>query len=460
MAPAWRRSRSRRELTPRRRPATASAPSAAAAGRAERCADSRSERICAPWRGLDFVHGGSPVNRGGPPLPSRPAGPSRIVICGAGAIGASVAWVLAGRGAPPVVDPARPAAAASGRASGFLASDWSAGTPLDALSRASFDLHREIAAELGAERLGYRPMQALMTAAADEEDLERYRRLPNPDWLDGNVVAHEDIGGAATTAQVNPLRFTSALIETAVERGAELRTGVVDGLAFNGRTVRSAQSLWTATCALPTSSCSPSGPGPARRSAGSPCPRCSAPAAPASCWAPRRPPRPRSASSSGATGRAHHRDRTRAPASLVYVAGHPEHGTLPDDPGEIVPDRRGLRGAPPGGGRCARPCRDAEIVSRIGLLPAADRGRGPPDRPRPGAPGAFLATGHASWGILNARRHRPDDREMILDGGSTRSTRRRFALSACPPGASEARRGRSWCRHVGDCREPRPTPPR
>src|SRR5262245_31437769 len=131
-------------------------------------------------------------------------GPGRIVICGAGAMGSSTAYFLTKRGARPlVIDRARPAAAASGKAAGFLALDWNAGTPLDDLARASFALHREIAEELGPERLGYRPMAALMTAAADEADLERYRRLPNPDWLDGNVVAHEVIGGPETTAQVN-----------------------------------------------------------------------------------------------------------------------------------------------------------------------------------------------------------------------------------------------------------------
>jgi glycine/D-amino acid oxidase-like deaminating enzyme len=135
--------------------------------------------------------------------------PSRIVICGAGVVGASVARALARRGARPlVVDRAGTAAAASGKASGLLALDWSAGTPLDAISRAGFAMHRELADELGAARIGYRPTDALMTAAADAEDLEPYRRLPNPAWLDGNVVAHEVIGAPGTTAQVIPRAFT------------------------------------------------------------------------------------------------------------------------------------------------------------------------------------------------------------------------------------------------------------
>src|SRR5688572_17519143 len=108
-----------------------------------------------------------------------------VVVCGAGAIGASVAWFLAKRGAAPVVvDRARPGAAASGKAAGFLAEDWSAGTPLDGLMRASFALHAEIAAELGAGRLGYRPTDAVMVAASDGGSVEPYRRLDSPPWLD------------------------------------------------------------------------------------------------------------------------------------------------------------------------------------------------------------------------------------------------------------------------------------
>ena len=161
-------------------------------------------------------------------------GPSRIVICGAGVIGASVARALARRGARPlVVNRAGTAAAASGKASGFLALDWSAGTPLDAISRAGFAMHRELAGELGAERIGYRPTDALMTAAADAEDLERHRRLPNPAWLDGHVVAHEVIGAPGTTAQVDPRAFTDAVMEDALAHGADLLVGVVEGMRFH-----------------------------------------------------------------------------------------------------------------------------------------------------------------------------------------------------------------------------------
>jgi glycine/D-amino acid oxidase-like deaminating enzyme len=66
----------------------------------------------------------------------------RVVVCGGGVIGASTAYFLSRRGIDViVVERTEVAAAASGKAGGFLARDWCAGSPLDALARRSFHLH-------------------------------------------------------------------------------------------------------------------------------------------------------------------------------------------------------------------------------------------------------------------------------------------------------------------------------
>src|ERR1700744_6784255 len=79
-------------------------------------------------------------------------GAMRVVICGGGVIGACTAYFLSRRGVEViVVERTGVANAASGKAGGFLALDWCAGTPLDALAQRSFELHATLASELAGD---------------------------------------------------------------------------------------------------------------------------------------------------------------------------------------------------------------------------------------------------------------------------------------------------------------------
>ena len=111
--------------------------------------------------------------------------PRTVVVCGAGVIGASVAYFLARRGvAVTVVERSGVACAASGKSGGFLALDWCDGSPLEELARASFALHAELARELGTD-YGYRRMDTFMMAARERGTPAGGHRVEAPRWIDG-----------------------------------------------------------------------------------------------------------------------------------------------------------------------------------------------------------------------------------------------------------------------------------
>jgi glycine/D-amino acid oxidase-like deaminating enzyme len=162
-----------------------------------------------------------------------------IVICGGGVIGACTAYFLRRRGVDvTIVERAGVANAASGKAGGFLASDWCAGTPLDALARRSFLLHSRLPGEIQGD-WGHRPMSAYAGFVAREHEARR-RVQPKLDWLSDSVVITERIGTPRTTAIVHPAKFTQAVMRAAIEQGAQLRSARMTGIArrANGTSVR------------------------------------------------------------------------------------------------------------------------------------------------------------------------------------------------------------------------------
>jgi glycine/D-amino acid oxidase-like deaminating enzyme len=153
----------------------------------------------------------------------------RVVICGGGVIGACTAYFLSRRGVEVIaVERTEVAAAASGKAGGFLAFDWCAGTPLDALARRSFELHAALASEVAGD-WGYRPMTAYSGFVAPGRDARRH--APSGlDWLADGVTIAGRIGTEETTAIVHPKKFTSAMMAAAERNGAELRPGRITGM--------------------------------------------------------------------------------------------------------------------------------------------------------------------------------------------------------------------------------------
>jgi glycine/D-amino acid oxidase-like deaminating enzyme len=153
----------------------------------------------------------------------------RVVICGGGVIGACTAYFLSRRGIEViVVERAEVAAAASGKAGGFLALDWCAGTPLDALVRRSFALHASLPKEIAGD-WGYRRMTAYSGFVVSERDARRHVR-PELDWLSDGVIIASRLGTTETTAIVHPRKFTTAMMSAAQGHGTELRRGRITGI--------------------------------------------------------------------------------------------------------------------------------------------------------------------------------------------------------------------------------------
>jgi glycine/D-amino acid oxidase-like deaminating enzyme len=163
----------------------------------------------------------------------------RVVVCGGGVIAACTAYFLSRRGIDViVVERTEVAAAASGKAGGFLALDWCAGSPLDALARRSFRLHDALPHEIAGD-WGYRRMTAYSGFVVSERDARRH--VPAElDWLSDGVIITSRLGTTETTAIVHPRAFTTAMMSAAQGHGAELRRGRITGIVrrADGSTVR------------------------------------------------------------------------------------------------------------------------------------------------------------------------------------------------------------------------------
>ena len=119
----------------------------------------------------------------------------RVLICGGGVIGASIAYFLSCRGVETIViDRAGLACAASGKSGGFLALDWCDGTPLEPLARRSFALHARLAQEIGTE-WNYRPLATYAGSMGLGQRGSSYRI----DWLSAEVSVSQRLGSAETT---------------------------------------------------------------------------------------------------------------------------------------------------------------------------------------------------------------------------------------------------------------------
>jgi glycine/D-amino acid oxidase-like deaminating enzyme len=357
----------------------------------------------------------------------------RVIVCGGGAIGASIAYFLSRRGAEAIViERAGIAAAASGKSGGFLALDWCDGTALQGLARRSFALHASLPEEIGAD-WGYRRLTTYGGSVRERSGATVLgHALP---WLADNAAVDRRLGSPHTTAQVNPGAFTAAMMHAAEARGAKLRPGRVTGLlrasgagrlsgvsvggeAIEGDAVVIAMGPWSVLAAE---------------------------------WLPL-------PSVYGLKGHSLvFKTGASVPAEALFLDYEEEGGDvltpevfpradgttyvcavsstapLPVDPAAVQPDAGAIERLEAMCRQLSPVLRDAPILARQACFRPVTQDGLPLIGGVPGVAGAYVATGHSVWGILNAPATGEAMAELILDGATQSVDLSRFDPSRLRP---------------------------
>lgn len=370
------------------------------------------------------------------------------MICGGGAIGAAIAYFLGRRGAEPIViERHEVGGAASGKSGGFLALDWCRGSSLDRLARRSFELHAELAAELD-NPWGYRRLTTYAGYAAENNSA----RATGPrSWLSGRVALTDRIGSTQTTALVEPRTFTTGLMRAAEKAGAVLRHGAVAELmrnasgAASGVVLESGESGETVEGNAVVIAMGPW-----------------------SILATRWLPLPAVYGYKGhslvfdtgdaipaealfleyqeATGEVLSPELFARADGTTWVCAISSTASLPIDPGNVAPDKGAHA-------RLETLCRNispalaaSPIVARQACFRPVTEDGLPLIGQVPGVDGAYVATGHSVWGMLNAPATGEAMAELILDGKTRHVDLTPFApgrLSALDPALLREARSRS-----------------
>ncbi|DBB07060.1 TPA: hypothetical protein ACH3X1_011646 [Trebouxia sp. C0004] len=345
--------------------------------------------------------------------------PDHVVICGGGIIGVATAYYLTLQGIKPLlVEKTGIACAASGKAGGFLALDWT-----DELARTSYSLHRELAMTLDAD-IGYRPVQSLaLSATALKRGSSRQRSAKLPDWLDGSVSGGQVLGNVQTTAQVHPEKLTKAMMAAAEMRGAQVRSGtvesisssegpaakvtgvIVDGELIQADAVVLALGPWTNTLAsslqLPHISgqlghslvLKPS----------------TSEALPADCLF---------VSWQSKSGKVSEPEIFVRADGTVWCCGENKMVNPPEDPLQVKPCSGASAAIQEVAKELSSHLDSAEVVQQQACIRPLSPDGSPVIGQHPYVAGAYIATGHSCWGILNGPATGKALAEMIATGAS------------------------------------------
>ena len=344
----------------------------------------------------------------------------RVLICGGGVIGASIAYFLSCRGAEAIViERTGIACAASGKSGGFLALDWCDGSPLESLARRSFALHASLAETIGAD-WGYRRLVTYGGFARAQGGGRRGRAVNAVDWVSDDVVVDRRLGATDTTAQVHPREFTTAMMRAAEAQGAGLRlgqvTGIVrdgsgsrvggvevDGQTIEGDAVVIAMGPWSILASqwlsLP----------PVFGLKGHSLVFETGSKVPAEALF---------LEYQEASGEVHGPEVFPRTDGTTYVCAISSESPLPIDPAEVTPDPGAIDRLQAMCARLSYTLGGANVLARQACHRPVTQDGLPLIGQIPGLEGAYVATGHSVWGILNAPATGEAVSELILDGVS------------------------------------------
>ena len=322
-------------------------------------------------------------------------------MCGAGVIGAAVAYFLSLRGvAVTVVERSAVACAASGKSGGFLALDWCDDSPLGPLARASFALHADLAKAIGTD-YGYRRMDTFMMTARERTAVSGGHRVSAPYWLDGAGAVTAALGSTATTAQIHPARFTTALMDAARARGTALRTGIVQEIVERdsaARGVRVSGEVIDADAVVLAM-----GPWTNRIAGRLHLPKVGGlKSFSITLAAPDVPAHALFVDYRTADGQHLDPEIFPRPDGEVYVCGVSDPTPLPDSPDDVAVSDEACETLARAAARVSTALAAAHIARRQACYRPVT-GDGLPIIGRvPGVAAAYVATGHGPWGMLNA----------------------------------------------------------
>jgi glycine/D-amino acid oxidase-like deaminating enzyme len=360
----------------------------------------------------------------------------RVLICGGGVIGASIAYFLSRRGVPStVIERSGVACAASGKSGGFLALDWCDGTPLEALGRRSFALHAQLAGEIGGD-WGYRRLTTYAGFAAARADGSTSGAF-HLNWVAEGVNLAQRLGGTQSTAQVHPGLFTQALMQAA-QPHAELRLGRVAGVVRDGAGIVGVEvdGETIAGDALVIAM----GPWSMLAAAWLPLPAVFGLKGHSLVFdtGTQVPPEALFLDFREDTGAVHAPEVFPRADGTTYVCAISSESPVPLDPAAVAPDPAAIARLEAMCARLSPVFATSPILARQACFRPVTQDGLPLIGRVPRLANAYVATGHSVWGILNAPATGEAMAELIVDGAARSVDLTAFDPARLPP-ASHAR---------------------